>query len=420
MKVMFEDIQRRACGREGFALIAAMLAMVVMSTIAVAALAISNDELRTARAVRESGPAFYSAEAGLRSVWSSWPDSLLEPLLQGDSLVGAMQTLPNGATYRTTIHRWAPTLFGVVAEGRGATAAGGQQWLNLLVTYGDKNKIGRCCAGPALVDGNVSLTDGASSIDGTDQHPPGWRAAGACGSGLENKPGVVIRDAADFYKDAPSNLDGQPGLEQDTTINESTFSAFGPGKTWNDLKAEAGATIGAWGLPEQVYTPAPSYNVDGTCKTTDPNNWGSDNPADPCFDFFRIVMAQAAVAIQGPGYAQGLIILDWDAVASIGTTIHLRNGARFNGILLGKGCIELQGGSVMRGAVFADGNYLAADLCAGNAVLDVKAGGGPGGGTLLWSSCVVERVLDAIALTGYADGTGFEVISTRGFSQLPR
>lgn len=408
--------------REGFALPAAMLAMVVMSTIAVAALAISNDEQRTGRAVRESGPAFYAAEAGLRGVWSAWPDSLLKLLAQGDSLVGTTQTLPNGSTYRTRIYRWAPTLYGLVSEGRGANDVGGEQWLSQLVRYGDPNKIGRCCEGPALVDGDVSLTNGLSSIDGIDQHPAGWEAAGACDGGLENKPGVVIRDATDFYKDGPSVLDGQPGLQQDTSINESTFSDFGPDKTWGDLKGEAEGTLGAWGLPEQVYFPAPSYNGDGSCNTADPNNWGSDNPADPCFDFFRIFLAQGDVALQGPGYAQGLIILDWDEVAGIGTEIDFEQGAVFNGIILGKGCIELQGGSVMRGAVFADGNYFNADLCAGDAVLDVnaQAEGGPGGGTLQWSSCVIARVLDALGLSGYGDETGFSVIATRGFAQLPR
>ena len=98
MKVILDRLQQRAPSREGFALPAAMLAMVVMSTLAVAALAISNDEQRTGRAVRESGPAFYAAEAGLRSIWSVWTDSLVGAMDQGDSLVGEWQTLAQVST----------------------------------------------------------------------------------------------------------------------------------------------------------------------------------------------------------------------------------------------------------------------------------------------------------------------------------
>ena len=91
--------------RRGFVLTTVVFAIAIMSVVVVAALASSSDEGRASRAVRESTLATYAAEAGLRSVYGSWPSVAVQSLAPGDSLDLGWQNLPNKASYRTVIHR---------------------------------------------------------------------------------------------------------------------------------------------------------------------------------------------------------------------------------------------------------------------------------------------------------------------------
>src|SRR6476469_11047857 len=90
--------------RRGFVMPTVILAITVMSLIAVAALSTASDERRASRATRESTLAMYAAEAGLRQTYGAWPAgaSALKP---GDSLDLGWQSLPNNAAYRPVIHR---------------------------------------------------------------------------------------------------------------------------------------------------------------------------------------------------------------------------------------------------------------------------------------------------------------------------
>jgi len=90
--------------RRGFVLPTVILAITVMSLIAVAALSTASDERRASRATRESTLAMYAAEAGLRQTYGAWP-AAVKNLAPGDSLDLGWQTLPNRAAYRAVIHR---------------------------------------------------------------------------------------------------------------------------------------------------------------------------------------------------------------------------------------------------------------------------------------------------------------------------
>ena len=90
--------------RRGFVMPTVILAITVMSLIAVAALTTASDERRASRATRESTLAMYAAEAGLRQTYGGWP-AQAKNLTPGDSLDLGWQTLPNKAAYRAVIHR---------------------------------------------------------------------------------------------------------------------------------------------------------------------------------------------------------------------------------------------------------------------------------------------------------------------------
>jgi len=106
--------------RRGFVLPTVILAITVMSLIAVAALTTATDERRASRATRESTLAMYAAEAGLRQTYGAWP-AAVKSMNPGDSLDLGWQTLPNRAAYRAVIHRvdkGGLQEYGVVVQGR--------------------------------------------------------------------------------------------------------------------------------------------------------------------------------------------------------------------------------------------------------------------------------------------------------------
>jgi hypothetical protein len=82
-----------------------ILAITVMSLIAVVSLTTASDERYASRATRESTLAMYAAEAGLRQTYGAWPTVSVNSLKPGDSLDLGWQTLPNKAAYRSVIHR---------------------------------------------------------------------------------------------------------------------------------------------------------------------------------------------------------------------------------------------------------------------------------------------------------------------------
>ena len=115
-------------------------------------------------------------------------------------------------------------------------------------------------------------------------------------------------------------------------------------------------------------------------------------------------------------YGQGILILDWNPGDGLGSEIDLEDGMVYNGIILGKGCLEIQRDAVLNGAAFMDGNYFNADLCSPDKVLDLNADG-----NLQYSTCAIERVIKGAGLEGYGEGGGgYSLRATRAFAQLPR
>ena len=87
-----------------------------------------------------------------------------------------------------------------------------------------------------------------------------------------------------------------------------------------------------------------------------------------------------------------------------------------NGIILGKGCLEIQRGSALNGAAFMDGTFFNAALCTSDDPLDVKEDA-----VLQYSTCAIERAIKGAGLEGYGEGgSGYSLLATRAFAQLPR
>ncbi|MGH7674493.1 MAG: pilus assembly PilX family protein [Gemmatimonadales bacterium] len=413
----------------GFAMLVAIFALLIMSTVAVAALIGSDDERRSSRAVRAANVSFYGAEAGLHKVWadSAFMDSLNTgkfTVAPGGSRGLGWRTMPNGVQYNVTLRRYdngGQAIYGLVAEGRGAKGLAGQQLVTFLMTSipgAGGYRLGACCQAAATIRGDVYLEGYTpnTKLQGNDGNPPIWDTNGRCtGVPLQNKPGVLMKDTLQYSSSSNSSLvvNGNPKKAQDATIDSTTFLQYGS-LTFNQLKAMANIVIDASG-GDITHALLATTNTNGTCKTTDIWNWGSSSPAHACYNYFPIVLIKGEVTISG-GYGQGLVIMDRIGSPLKGSEFELQGNstAIFAGIAVGFGCPEIQNGHQMWGSLFAD-KITAANSCYSDldASLHMEKGS-----SLQWSNCVVQTVLQmtgVAAASGGGPAPGGLVRVTRGF-----
>jgi len=420
----------RAPGREGgFAILVAIFALLIMSTVAVAALMTSDDERRSSRAVRSANASFYSTEAGLQEFWANEMDSAFVDSLYRDRAPAALapgatrdfgwRTLSNGGKYHVTLRRLdngGQKLYQVMAEGRGARGLAGEQQVSFLMTPVQGNglfTLGKCCSAAATVRGDFKLAGAGSIVTGMDAPPPSWPAGRCAGIPTQNRPGIKMKDTTLITQDAGTTLTGTPPKVQDATMDSTTFLQYGD-ISHAQLLAMANHTIDAT-AGQIKFSIGPTLNADGTCKTTDKYNWGSDNPAHACYNYFPIIRVRGEMEVLS-GYGQALIVMDRNG--GLGAEFELEPvGATptviFAGLIVGFGCVEMNMGSTVYGAIFGD-KYTMSTTCGSDRTLYM---GKAGNSFLKWSSCAAQMVLDRTGVAAASGGIpiGGAMRISRGF-----
>jgi hypothetical protein len=465
--------RRQPVERRGFVMPVVIFGLVLMSAAAVAALLMAGDEHRSSRAMREASSAFYAAEAGLHEVYAHW-DSLVGPGLAdlgpADSLMLDWRELDGGARYRAVVYRWDvgdQPVYSLEVEGRGPGELSGQRKLSFALTAtpgpGMGYKIGECCEAPVVLKGtfrqSVPNEDGSLFHSGYDTYPPGWYDAGVCADTLIDKPGIIMQDTSGMVLDPEDAvLEGVPPIVEDPQLNDSLFDFFGD-HTWQDIKDRADIIIDTTGwvymadgsnpvkidgsLPDkglegdEVY---PRYTVDlmtgeVLCDTNHPLNWGSDDPNDPCFNHFPVILSRGEVDLRGGPlyggprfYGQGVIILDFDDVARRGSEFEMEHDASFRGVVLGKGCMEVQYGAQFYGAMFLDATYDGVTCDKSHDFFeecDTDDGECAQTTRLQWSQCAVDRALVNSSLVDLTEVTIPDFgearrLGSRSFSEMLR
>jgi hypothetical protein len=393
-----------------------MFSLLLMAVAAFTMVVMSQDEWYASRAMRESALAFYAAEAGLNEVRAGIDDTLftgLEPF--GTRTLGWRQ-LAGGSRYQATIQRWDTSgiqnVYTVTVDGR--SPAGARKTLNVALTGlpASRYRLGKCCDAALTIRGAVSLDDGAR-VDGRDMVPTGWEDE--CPEPGEDKPGLLMADTT-HLSNPGGMINGDPPVAEDSDLNDSAFEDFGA-ITWDSIRGLATHVID--GNPQKRFDGviAPRYNFDGTCNTNHPLNWGSPDPDDACFGYFPIILIKGEVEVHN-GYGQAVVIVDWDETKPPGTKggeFELETDFTFNGLILGKGCIEIQKGADFMGAVFVDANYRHEDLCGGDSDYDMN----DNKPTIQWSQCVVDRAIEGAGLDRYAESDALspQPIGTRSFGE---
>jgi type II secretory pathway pseudopilin PulG len=466
--------------RRGFTLPVVILGIVFMSTIAVVVVSTSTDEQKTSRAVRASMEAFYAAESGLNAVQSTWNDttatldSLAHDLQSGATLDLGWSTLADGSSYKAGVMRLnnagTQNVFLVSVVGRDASGHGGER--ALVNRIPGELKFGGCCESAAMIRGAVDVNS-RTGITGTDTDPPSW-GGGVCDEYDPNdQPGLTNDgfgiDSLDISSsgfissgDSITNDESyrpEPAIVEDNSMDDMTFDEYGT-KTWEDVRNMATTTIGNGNGPQVKLDwggdPVPNGQDDkfgpryhnlgdghghpmgdpllGSCDYGHPLNFGA--PSGPCADHFPVILVQGEIEIKDMPYEdwedgvftpyenwyiQGVVILD-TLPDGQGSEFELESPGTLAGMLIGKGCIQLQDGSQTFGAVFVDGN-VDQETCE-NPPLELNRGDDPTQEhtDLYYSECVIQRVLRATGMgeeTGEGGGSAYKFIS-RAFSEILR
>jgi hypothetical protein len=294
-----------------------LLALVVLSMVAVASIQTAGHERQAGAGSLQSTKAFYAAEAGAHAVITEWDSARYDTLAPnpGDSADLGWRTLPdNGVAYRPVFHRvddGGDQLYILTVEGSDGPQQG-QREIGVLL------RPGFLLPKAAFTTrGTVSLVeDEASSIDGNDTNPPGW----TCDSTGPAVPAVEVAAGTSVLQGYGTLL-GNPTIRVDSTMDDTRFTQFGS-HTYADLVAMADKSY-ADSMPAMFVGPV---EVEGVCDTTALNNWGDPlNPGSPCSDYFPIIHfsspSNVQISLQEGSVGQGILLfdsrLDQDALSGL-------------------------------------------------------------------------------------------------------
>jgi hypothetical protein len=170
-------------------------------------------------------------------------------------------------------------------------------------------------------------------------------------------------DSSKFTEGGGSSYDGDPPMTEDP----DTTGMFSFGDiTFEDLAATADVVLADG---ETVSTVQPSYNADGSCKTTDRFNWGDPkNPGQPCSNWFPVIYAEGNLTLNSNDAGQGILLVQGDLQA--------KGGFDWFGPVMVKGKLTGAGNFKFNGGVRAK----KADMATGTS-------------QIYFSNCVLERAL---------------------------
>ncbi len=356
-------VRRR--GERGFALAAAIFALVVIAALVTGIFFSARQELRLGMNSVGYGRAADAAEAGLHYAVANWNTQTWNKLNVGDS-AAISGSLPGGTgNYNGTVRRLNTQLF--LIRSTGTDRAGSSQRTVAMLTR--LLLIQMSVEGALTAQGTLKV-GGSSFIDGRDQTPTGWSCPGVS---MDTLPGITVKDTTKISYSGCNNqtcLAGDPKVAQDTSIKDSTFFKFGQ-LNWTSLTAMAGIT-----LPGGSYAPAP-VGTATTCNTATLTNWG--DPYKPatvagCSNYFPIIHITGN--LQGSqGYGQGILMIDGD--------LKVTGNFEFYGPVIVRGSFSTAGnGNHFYGGVLAADVDLSQNSVLGNAVVT-------------YSSCTLAQALTA-------------------------
>jgi hypothetical protein len=369
------DVQPASGGvaSPGFALPAALFALLVIAALAAGAYFAALQEMRLGRNSRRAEVAFGAAEAGLSRALAEGLAGGWSALRVGDSAAFS-GTLPAGTGgFAATALRVNGRIFLFRSTGSDATGESRRSVATLARLAVPEGRL----SGALAVRGAVEI-GGSSFLDGRDAVPPGWADCPA--AGRDTVAGLTLPTLADL-RTGPgctglSCIAGAPPVREATAADDSALLRIG-NMDWHSLAHRAGTVYPGDGGGALV-TPGPA-GADSACDRSVPGNWGE--PGRPpavagCGGYFPVILANGDLTIAG-GRGQGVLLVAGD--------LTIAGGAEFDGPVLVRGSLQASGaGGRLYGGVVV-----------------VNEGGGTAahleGVSITYSSCALAAALGSVA-----------------------
>ena len=348
----------------GFALPAAVFALVIAAALIVGSTFVARQELRIGTAIKQGSEAFYLAERGMNELMANWPAGTLSSMAMWDTTTTSSTF--TGGVVDTRVTRLGDRLY--LLESSSTVTRGGSELQGAARETGVVVRLFSVEIEPpaALTTRGTTQIKGTAEVHGEDVEPSQW--PGLCSGTLTDKPGILTNDASAVSSSGSGEMTGNPPVQQDTTISDATFTEFGE-LDWDELTALANKTLS----PGTINNTAP-VSVGSVCSTDVATNWGDPlDPTAPCGNYFPIIHVPGTVKIQSGGIGQGILLVDGD--------LDLRGNFVFYGIVIVQGNFETQG----------SGNRVYGGVLAANADLDTQQI--TGGSVITYSTCAAERAV---------------------------
>lgn len=323
--------------RRGFALLAALVTLVLVAGFVAVAWTISLREYRSSVSLGATHMALEAAEHGALAFVDSWRPGQVFRQAAGAVVTAPTAVLQNGASANGWLQRLTSTTF--LAQGAGTFGAAQRSVAVLLrLTNPDLDTTA------TLTVRDSAFVRAGGLVSGIDVVPPGWSGLG-CPVGATSS--ATASPDTTRVCDGPcgvpvgTGIVGVPARLADSTASDSLrYVTFGR-ETWASLTARAPIRL----APNTIVTPAPVV-TSGSCDLTVSANWGDPTRTTTCQDYFPIVWATGDVTVRG-GAGQGLLLADGD--------VTLESGARFAGVIVSRDDFRTgAGGGRVWGLVLAE------------------------------------------------------------------
>lgn len=369
----------RMSNREGFAMMMALGALVIIAVLIAGSSYISLQESRLGQNQLVQSRALAAAEYGLNKIQADW-DKTPNLLMDNGESYDMEYTLAGQGTCKVRMTRLNDETFWLVSEGRATAGNSTAQSRTAVKRVGAfiRLRIPTIEAKGAITAGGDVTVKGNASVNGRDSVPSNW---GCDGHTPSNMPGIVVPPGSDVVNQGSGSIAGTPADTIDSEAGDSaTYFGFGE-ENWNTLVQQANWTFNS---PTLGDTPEPDSLASGSCNKSNQYNWGEPKRPETldggeilipaCYNYFPIIYASNGLSLSGNGRGQGILLVKGDFT--------------INGTFDWYGVIVVTG-SIIRGNGSA--KVMGAVMAADETVAD--------GSTIMgttqynYSSCSVERAL---------------------------
>lgn len=360
-----EGVPQAPPGARGFALPAAIFALLVLGVMITGGFYLAQQESRISLASEHASKAVHIAEQGLNEVRMAWnPPTYNGKNIGWDTVhVGTA----DGGNWRVRVLKTDSTNYFLAATGQvtegGAMYSGATREIGMLARV-----VYPSITPPAAITTRGGLAvRGNATVSGTDQTLTGRLCPPS-----DDRTGILTDDTTQIQSVGNSNVEGDPPMDEDTSIDNSTFNTFGE-VNYNQLVAMSSIQLSGG----STVNPDPSLDADGNCDYSDDRNWGDpENPTAPCGDYYPVIHIAGNGSIQSDGAGQGILLVDGD--------LQIQGAFSFYGIIIVQGTLDTRGAGVNAPRIMG-GVY------AGNA--EIESQGGAGQSRVYTSNCAVQEAV---------------------------